>query len=103
MGDIQMKPKTKTGRPKTGVVPNEIPIRGTPGIRLEDMRRGDRITYVDPKAGSRHITQISKIDSKGNIHTANPWVGSKMILKLSNVREIWKSENEDWVKQPLYQ
>lgn len=89
------------GRSKPGAVRNELLIRATPGIRIEDIAIGDRVSYVHPSGGGQHIGTVIYISDKGLIGTKD-WVEEKLNIVIANVRSIWKLEGEDWVKQPLY-
>ena len=93
-----MKSKAR-GRP--GAVPNELFIRATPGIRVEDIAIGDRVSYIHPSGGGQHIGAVIYISNKGLIRTED-WVGDKINIVIANVRAIWKLEEEKWVRQPLY-
>ncbi|MCK5013819.1 MAG: hypothetical protein KAS66_08355 [Candidatus Omnitrophica bacterium] len=92
--------KKKLNRPK-GVVPNEIIIRATPGIRLEDINVGDMVSYTHPTCGSRKMGKVTLIKNENNIHTID-WVKDILILKLINIREIWKERGGEWVRLPLH-
>jgi len=93
-----MKSKVR-GRP--GAVPNELLIRPTPGIRLEDMAIGDRVSYIHPSGGGQHIGTVTDITSRGIIRTKD-WVEDKLNIVTANVRVIWKTDGGEWVRQPLY-
>ena len=88
-------------RGKPGAVPNELLIRATPGIRLEDITIGDRVSYIHPSGGGQHIGTVREITNRGIIRTID-WVEDKLNIVIANVRAIWKLEGEVWVKQPLY-
>lgn len=87
------------GRP--GAVPNELLIRATPGIRIEDITIGDRVSYIHPSGGGQHMGTVTDITNKGLIRTKD-WVDDKLNIVIANVRSIWKLEGEKWVRQPLY-
>jgi len=93
-----MKSKVR-GRP--GAVPNELLIRATPGIRIDDMAIGDRVSYIHPSGGGQHIATVTEITNRGIIRTRD-WVDDKLNIVIANVRAIWKIDGEKWVKQPLY-
>lgn len=97
MGE-EMKGK---GRGRPGAVPNELLIRATPDIRVEDIAIGDRVSYIHPSGGGQHIGTVTEITSRGIIRTKD-WVEDKLNIVIANVREIWKLEGEVWVRQPLY-
>lgn len=92
--------KSKT-RGKPGTVPNELYIKSTPGIRLEDIAIGDRVSYIHPSGGGQHMGTVTEISGKGLIRTKD-WVEDKLNIVIANVRSIWKIEAGKWVRQPLY-
>jgi len=91
--------KNVRGRP--GTVPNEIHIIGTPGIRLDDISVGDRVSYIHPSGGGQHMGTVTDITQKGIIRTKD-WVEDKLNIITDNVRSIWKLEAGKWIRQPLY-
>lgn len=88
-------------RSKPGSVPNELYVRATEGIRLEDISIEDRVSYIHPSGGGQHIATVKGITKKGIIHTMD-WVGDKLNIGIANVRSIWVKREAQWVKLPLH-